>query len=46
MFTQADYFKVLTLMMYEDSFRLDHVSHIADDKALKILLDIKEYFEA
>lgn len=37
----ADYFKTLILMMHEGSFRLDHVSHIADDKALKILLGLK-----
>lgn len=37
----ANYIHTLILMLHEGSFRLDHVKHIADDKALCTLLDLE-----
>lgn len=39
-FPQSDYFNTLIIMMHEGSFPLDHVAHIADDKALCTLLGL------
>ena len=36
----ADYFSALILMMHEGSFSLDHVSNIADDRALCTVLGL------
>lgn len=40
-FPPADYFNTLILMMHEGDFQLDHVSRLADDTALRTLLELE-----